>query len=771
MRPIAGFLSLLLLSATGSVRADSSANSADQLTSQNPVLERGRAVYESRCLSCHGPNGSGTPDVPAAIFGDRPTSDLADLVARTMPEGSPADCIGDDARAVAEWMQQQFYSPEAQARLNPPRIELSRLTVSQYGNAIADLGASFRWKVQPGTARGLKADYFAGRHFQADKRQLERIDHTVNFDYGDGTPKEGKFEKEEFSIRWKGSLIPRQTGWYEFTLHTENAARLKVNDNVTPLIDAWVRSGSDRNFTGSRFLLEGRVYPIELEWFKFKEATSSVSLYWKAPYGTKELIPSANLIPENSPPIIVVETPFPPDDRSAGYERGTNVSREWDEATTYAAVETADRFVAGLPRLVDDKSDRDQQLRTIAAQFVERAFRRPLSDELRQTYVESPFAATGNSEEAIRRIVLLTLKSPRFLYREPTGADDLYDRASRLSFALLNSIPDQALLDAAKSGALADDMQMREQAWRLMNDYRGRARLLEYLRSWMNLDRLQEIEKSSDVFPDFTPQLAADFRMSLEMLLEQVVDADGADFQQLLLTDTVFMNGQMATFYGVDLPADAPFQEVKFEPDRRSGIISHPFLLSGFAYMQSSSPIHRGVFMSRGILGRGVMPPPLAVAPTAPDLAPDLTTRQRVTIQTSPEACANCHGLINSLGFALENFDAVGRFREQEKNRKIDPAGQYLQRNGELVRFTGAKELAAFMARSEETHRAFARQLFHHMVQQPILAYGPNTIAELSDCFRDQRFNMKHLAVEIACRSSIQGWTPATEPVAPTDSN
>ena len=149
---------------------------SDPSAAQNPVLERGRAVYESRCISCHGANGIGTTEVPAPIFGDRPTSDLADLVTRTMPEGSPEDCAGDDARAVAEWMQQQFYSPEAQARLNPPRIELSRLTVSQYRNAIADLGTSFRWRVQPGAERGLKAEYFASRHFAGDKRVIERID-------------------------------------------------------------------------------------------------------------------------------------------------------------------------------------------------------------------------------------------------------------------------------------------------------------------------------------------------------------------------------------------------------------------------------------------------------------------------------------------------------------------------------------------------------------------------------------------------------------------
>ena len=767
MRPSAGLLCLLLLAViVDASRADDTQSPASDVAAQNPVHERGRAIYEALCISCHGVNGTGTSEVPNPIFGDRSTSDLADLVTRTMPAGSPEDCVGDDARAVAEWLQYQFYSPEAQARLNPPRIEFSRLTVLQYRNAIADLGTSLWWKVEPSLERGLKADYFASRDFKQDKRMLERTDPVVSFNFGTASPEADKFANEEFSIRWKGSLIPRETGWYEFTVHTENGARLHVNDPWTPLIDAWVRSGPKTDFTGSRFLLAGRVYPLELEWFKFKEATSSISLFWKAPHGVKEIIPASNLIPENSPEVLIVESPFPPDDRSAGYERGTSVSKEWDAATTSAAIEVADKLVAALPRLIDDKGDRDEKLRAFAAQFVERAFRRPLTDELRQTYLDSQFAAAKNLEEGIRRIVLLALKSPRFLYREPTGADDQFDRASRLSFAILNSIPDRPLFEAAQNGVLADDKQIREQAWRLVNDYRGRARMLESLRSWLNLERIQEIDKDQAAFPEFTPELAADMRVSLELLLAQTLDSDNSDFQRLLLTDTIFMNGRMAKFYGVDLPEDAPFQDVKFEPDQRAGLISHPFILSGLAYMQTSSPIHRGVFMSRGILGRGLKPPPLAVAPTAPDLAPNLTTRERVTIQTSPAGCTNCHGLINSLGFALENFDAVGRYREVEKEKTIDATGQYLQRNGELVRFAGARELATFMARSDETQSSFARQLFHHMLQQPILAYGPDSIAELSSFFKDHQYNMKHLAVEIACRTNAHGRTRTSEPVA-----
>jgi hypothetical protein len=276
---------------------------------------------------------------------------------------------------------------------------------------------------------------------------------------------------------------------------------------------------------------------------------------------------------------------------------------------------------------------------------------------------------------------------------------------------------------------------------------------------------LQEINKNAHAYPDFTPQIAADLKVSLDMLMEQTVDAESSDFRKLLLTDSIFMNGRLAQFYGAELPTEAEFQEVRFEPERRSGIVSHPFLLSGFAYMETSSPIHRGVFLSRGLLGRGVKPPPIAVSPTAPELAPDLTTRERVTVQTEAEMCANCHGLINSLGFALENFDSVGRYRESEKNKPVDAAGQYLQRNGELVRFGGAKELAAFLARSEETHRSFTRQLFHHLVQQPILAYGPDTITELTNYFEDHNFHMKHLMVEMACRSALQTSRLPVQPV------
>ena len=114
--------------------------------------------------------------------------------------------------------------------------------------------------------------------------------------------------------------------------------------------------------------------------------------------------------------------------------------------------------------------------------------------------------------------------------------------------------------------------------------------------------------------------------------------------------DYVYLNGRLAQLYGANLSADAPFQKVTLEQGERAGLLSHPYLMSSFAYTATSSPIHRGVFIARSVLGRVLRPPPEAVAPLAPDLHPDLTTRQRVAIQTQPESCRSCHGMINPLG-------------------------------------------------------------------------------------------------------------------------
>ncbi|MDG1897870.1 MAG: DUF1592 domain-containing protein [Fuerstiella sp.] len=736
------------------VSAPFSPAAADDATRQ-----KGEMIFAEQCSGCHGAAGEGTADnYPNPLFGDKPTIDLAELISATMPEGETELCTGDDAVAVAEWMQSAFYSPKAQARIHPPQKRLSRLTVSQYRNCVADIVESFTSSSQPGDRRGLTARYYKSRRFRDKDKVIERVEPVVDFDFGAATPDAEKIpEAEEFSIRWEGSLIVAETGWYEFALKTENGGRLFVNDPRTALIDAWVKSGYDTEYRGSLFLLAGRIYPLRLEWFTFKEKTASVGLWWKPPHGFDQPIPARHLTPRTSTQLLVVNTPFPPDDRSDGYIRGTSVSPEWDEATTFAAIEVVDKLWPMLRRIVPGKDleERSERLKQFCSTFATRAFRRPLSEHERNVYVDRQFETADTAEDAVRRCILAVLKSPRFLYREIRGENDSYTRASRLSFALVDSLPNADLLQAAEKGKLDSDKGVREQAIRLVNSYRGQIQLHRFLRVWLNLERLEDIAKDAQAFPHFTPDIAADLRVSLELLLDEAVSGDEDGFQTLLTSDETWVNDRMAAFYNIGLQQDAgAFGKVAFEPDLRAGIVSHPYLLSGLAYQRTSSPIHRGVFLSRGILGRALKPPPDSVAPLPPDLSPSLTTRERVGKQTSPAMCAGCHKMINSLGFALEEFDAVGRYRETEKDKQIDVSGHYRLRTGETAEFNGANELAGFLVQSQETHRSFARQLFHHMVQQPILAFGPQSIDELAQFFADHQLSMKKLMMEIACRAA-----------------
>src|SRR5439155_15666147 len=218
--------------------------------------------------------------------------------------------------------------------------------------------------------------------------------------------------------------------------------------------------------------------------------------------------------------------------------------------------------------------------------------------------------------------------------------------------------------------------------------------------AWLRIDRVQEITKDSKRLLGFDAATAADLRTSLNLFLDDVAWGEKSDFRQLLLADQVYLNGRLAKFYGADLPEDAGFEKVALDPGRRAGVLTHPYMLAAFAYNAESSPIHRGVFLARGVLGKPLRPPPDAFTPLAADLHPMLTTRERVDLQTKPQACVGCHGMINPLGFTLENFDAVGRFRETDNGKPIDSTGFYQTRTGEVVKFTGPRDLAAFLAGS-----------------------------------------------------------------------
>jgi hypothetical protein len=735
----------------------------------------GQEIYQTKCQICHGPQGQGTAEHKRPLEGGKSVSQLAELIGTTMPEDDPGSLSAGEAGAVAFYIHDAFYSPIARERNRPARVELARLTIRQFRLALADLIGSFRPRVMWDGERGLRGQYYGGRRLGHKDPQAERLDSQVNFDFGAEAPVSEITEPHEFSIRWTGSVAAPDTGEYEFLIRTEHAARLWVNDDRHPLIDAWVKSGNDTEYRASLFLVGGRAYPLRLEFTKAKQGVddskdqkekppsrpASIALLWKRPHSVSEPVPSRQLCSTDVADSFVCATPFPADDRSYGWERGTAVSKAWDQATTAAAIEAAAYVAEHLNALTgtdEDAGDRLEKVREFCRSFAERAFRRPLGDDEVNSLIGKQFSS-GGVESAVRRLAVLVLKSPRFLYREIGDGPEAFKVASRLSFGLWNSIPDQELWAAAAAGRLTTPEQVAHEAERMLDDPRAKAKLREFLLTWAKADPAGDLAKDPQRFPDFDAATVADLRTSLELFLNDVVWSEGSDFRRLLSADEVLLNARLAKFYGVALPAEAAedFVKVKLDAGQRAGILTHPYLMAAFAHTGESSPIHRGLFLVRGLLGQALRPPPESVAPLAVELHPALSTRERVTMQTEPANCMTCHAIINPLGFTLEHFDAVGRFRELDRGKPVDATGTYQTRAGSTVTVNGTRELAEFLAGSEEAHAAFIEQLFHHLVQQSLRAYGPTTLDDLRRAFAADGFNIRKLAIRMMVASALVG--------------
>jgi hypothetical protein len=283
----------------------------------------------------------------------------------------------------------------------------------------------------------------------------------------------------------------------------------------------------------------------------------------------------------------------------------------------------------------------------------------------------------------------------------------------------------------------------------MADDPRTWAKLKTFLLSWLKVDEVPEIVKSEKVFPGFDDQAVSDLRTSLELFLKDNYDNRNSDYRQLFLGQKQFLNERLAKIYGGNVHGPN-FEAVDLDPGKRAGVLTHPYLMSRFAYLQGSSPIHRGVLITRNFLGRTLNPPPQAFAPLAASSHPDWTTRERVAFQTKSAPCSTCHSMINPLGFTLEKFDAIGKLRPKDNGKPVDSSGSYLDRKGKTVKFSGATDLAKYLAGSEEAQKAFIEKLFHAVTKQPVLAYGPDTLDNLATEFKKGDYSIRKLMVAIA---------------------
>jgi hypothetical protein len=325
--------------------------------------------------------------------------------------------------------------------------------------------------------------------------------------------------------------------------------------------------------------------------------------------------------------------------------------------------------------------------RTIVTALARRAYRRPVTNEEVATLLGfyKQGRADGSFEYGIEMALRAMLTSPAFLFRierEPDQAkayriDDL-DLASRLSFFLWSSIPDDQLLDAAVSGKLKDAAVLEQQVRRMLADPRAEALVNNFAAQWLYLRNLDTTHPDSRLFPDFDDNLRQAFRRETEMLFESIIKED-RNVLDLLRADYTFLNERLAKHYGVPNVYGSHFRRVELGPNSvRGGLLGQGSIMTVTSYANRTSPVRRGKWILENLLGTPVPDPPLNVPPL-PENSPGakvLTVRERMVEHRANAVCASCHQLMDPVGLSTENFDAIGRWRTQsEAGGPIDASG------------------------------------------------------------------------------------------------
>jgi hypothetical protein len=325
--------------------------------------------------------------------------------------------------------------------------------------------------------------------------------------------------------------------------------------------------------------------------------------------------------------------------------------------------------------------------RQIVSRLARRAYRQPLTDaDLARAmgFFESG-RRDGGFESGIEAAVERILASPKFVFRaerDPANAPPVYqindlELASRLSFFLWSSIPDDALLKAAAEGKLKDPAELERQVRRMLADPRSEALVTNFAGQWLHLRNVRNLLPNSDLFPDFDDNLRQSFLRETELFFESILREDRSVLD-LMTANYTFVNERLARHYGIPDIYGSRFRRVTITDDARKGLLGQGSILAVTSHAERTSPVVRGKWILENIMGTPVPPPPPDVPPLKENAEGERprTMREQMAEHRANPACATCHKVMDPVGFALENFDAIGAWRTHEAGGAIDASGE-----------------------------------------------------------------------------------------------
>lgn len=417
---------------------------------------------------------------------------------------------------------------------------------------------------------------------------------------------------------------------------------------------------------------------------------------------------------------------------------------------------TMSKIVPCTPVAPDDAACHQQVIENVGHQL----WRRPLTPEEVTPIVEIAKAAAqeyGSFDDGVEYALMTLLQSPYFLYTVEVGVPDPQhpgwfkltgpELATRMSLFLVDSIPDSALLQQAESGQLATDAQVRAAAQELMKRPDARAALNSFYDVVFKLRDLPTTAKDPAVFPAWSPALGQSMRQESLMFLEDLVWNQNGDYRTIFTADYTFVDANLASLYGTSQPASG-FQKVTLPAEQtRRGFLGHASHLTRSSHVGQTSPTRRGVFLSNFLLCSEIPPPPPGVDTTLKGCTEDMTKKQCLEqVHQADDNCASCHSLMDPYGYAMETYDAIGKYRTvDENNLPIDPSGKVLG----FGEFADIGELAQLMHDDPRTMNCIVSNLFRQSLGHKETKGERPAITAIQNAFESSGFKLQEAIVEI----------------------
>jgi hypothetical protein len=471
---------------------------------------------------------------------------------------------------------------------------------------------------------------------------------------------------------------------------------------------------------------------------------------------------------------------LPPDEESLGYDDiadAYSVSSLHASRYLEAAEQAASTLIADTARLAafggcDPTAGDDTCVAAFVAGFGRRAWRRPLDDDEGQA-MHNLYTATADPTPAdgVSAVVAAMLEAPQFLYRPEPAAPgattaaplDSYALATRLSYLLTGAGPDETLLAAADAGKLATEAGLLAEADRLLTNDRATELFVHFATAWWELESVPDLEKDRNLYRAWTDDTAPALAEETQLFLTDFWHGTPT-LSALLTTPATFVDASLASFYGLPAPASDGFQRVALDPARGSGMLTQGSFLAVHAKADQTSPTLRGKFVRAQLFCDPPPPPPASVVVRPPAVDPRLSTRQRFAQHTADPFCANCHTLMDPIGFSFEHYDAAGRWRDTDGDMPVDATGMLTKTDVDGA-LDGVPSLAARLVASAEVRSCAATQWFRYAFGRAEQTAGDTcTIAALASALAGPNGDFRKMVRQTVRTAQFRNLPPQAQP-------